>query len=158
MVAEIINRMEVTHLLDYGCGANVNLSHALKGKIKNKLQYQAYDAGVPRFSKPPLPAQMVACIDVLEHIEPEFIDAVLDDLCRLTEGIIFATVDTGPAKKTLPDGRNAHILQQPLRWWFPKLESRFDVQTVQVTTNHSFFFIGYAKPHLETIEGRPLSA
>ena len=157
MVAEIVNRMEVTHLLDYGCGAGVNLSRELQGKIKHRLTYQAYDPAVPRYSKAPLPAQMVACIDVLEHIEPEFIDAVLDDLTRLTEGIIFATVDTGPAKKTLPDGRNAHILQQPLKWWFPKLEARFDVQTVQVTTNHSFFFIGYAKPHLETIDGTPLS-
>jgi hypothetical protein len=157
MVAEIINRLEVSHLLDYGCGSATNLPKALAGKIKHKISYQAYDAGVPRFSKPPLPAQMVACIDVLEHIEPQFIDAVLDDLARLTEGIVFATVDTGPALKSLPDGRNAHILQRPLKWWFPKLEARFDVQTIQVTTNHSFFFIGFAKPYIEHIDGTPVT-
>jgi hypothetical protein len=157
MVAEVINRMEITHVLDYGCGAGVNLSRELQGKVKHKLTYQAYDPAVLRFSKPPLPAQMVACIDVLEHIEEEYIDAVLDDLTRLTEGVIFATVDTGPALKTLPDGRNAHILQRPIKWWFPKLEARFDVQTLQVTTDHSFFFIGFSKPHLETIGGTPIT-
>ena len=78
MVSQIIERMQVDHLLDYGCGAQTNLAKHLK--VNRKLMYQAYDPGVPRFSKPPVPAQMVTCIDVLEHIEPELIDNVLDDL------------------------------------------------------------------------------
>lgn len=154
MVSDIIKRMEVTHLLDYGSGANVNLAKHLK--VSHKLTYQAYDPGVPRFSKAPLPAQMVACIDVLEHIEPDFLESVLNDLMRLTEVILFATVDTGPAVKTLSDGRNAHLTQEPLSWWLPKLWERWSLQTIQATSEHSFMVIALAKPHIEGLDGSPI--
>lgn len=154
MVSDIINRMGVTHLLDYGCGHMTNLAKNLK--VKHKLTYQAYDPGVPRFNKEPLPAQMVACIDVLEHIEPELLDNVLDDITSLCEGILFCTFDTGPAMKTLSDGRNAHLIQQPLEWWFPKFASRFDLQTIQATSDKSYLVIGQAKVRIESTHGDAL--
>jgi hypothetical protein len=129
----------------------VNLAKHLK--IDHRVTYQAYDPGVPRYAKPALPAEMVACIDVLEHIEPDLIDNVLDDLARLAEGVVFLSIDTGPAMKTLSDGRNAHLIQQPMSWWLPKLWSRWDLQTVQVTQEHAFFVIGQAKPRLEGTDG-----
>ena len=150
-MSEIINRLEITHLLDYGCGANVNLAKHLK--VKHKLTYQAYDPGVPRFCKEPMPAQMVACIDVLEHVEPEHLEGVLDDLARLCEGVIFVTFYTGPAKKVLSDGRNAHLTQQPMQWWVPKLWDRFDLQTIQLASDGSYFVVGHAKPRIEDPAG-----
>lgn len=152
MVSQIIERMEVSHLLDYGCGAQTNLAKHLK--VNRKLTYQAYDPGVPRFSKAPVPAQMVACIDVLEHIEPELIENVLDDLKRLTEGIIFASVCTVPAFKTLSDGRNAHLIQQPMSWWLPKFWERFELQTVQVTSAEGFVVVALAKSQIEAPDGK----
>jgi hypothetical protein len=146
--------MGVTHLLDYGSGSQCNLAKNLK--IEQKLTYQAYDPGVPRFSKAPLPAQMVACIDVLEHIEPEYLDHVLDDLARLTEGVAFLSIHTGPAIKVLSDGRNAHLTQQPLSWWFPKIAERFEIQTVQATSEHGFFIVGLAKSRLEAANGEAI--
>jgi hypothetical protein len=151
LVSQIVNRMGVTHLLDYGCGSQVNLARHLK--VDHKVTYQAYDPGVARYAKPALPAEMVACIDVLEHIEPELLENVLDDIARLAEGIVFLSVDTGPAMKTLSDGRNAHLIQQPLSWWLPKFWQRWDVQTVQVTQEHSFYVIGHAKPRIEGTDG-----
>lgn len=148
--------MGVTHLLDYGCGSQVNLAKHLK--VKAKLTYQAYDPGVPRFSKAPLPAQMVACIDVLEHIEPDFLDSVLNDLHRLTQGVLFSTVDTAPAVKTLSDGRNAHLIQEPLSWWLPKFWERWELQTVQATSPHSFLVIALAKGEIEDLEGNCLTS
>lgn len=147
MVNEIIERLGVTHLLDYGCGSRLSLAKALK--CFHRLTYQAYDPGVPKFSSPPLPAQMVCCVDVLEHIEPECIDAVLDDLKRLTEAVFFGTVATGPAAKSLSDGRNAHLIQQPLRWWIPKFLDRFNIQSVQATRN-GFLVVGYALSQIMT--------
>src|SRR6185312_10626731 len=155
MVSSIIDKMSVSHLLDYGCGGQTNLAKHLK--VKRKLTYQAYDPGVPKYADAPLPAQMVACIDVLEHIEPDCLEAVLDDLCRLTQGIAFITVHTGPAVKFLSDGRNAHLTQQPMRWWLPKFWDRWDLQTVQSTGEHSFFVIGLAKAHIEDPSGQPLT-
>jgi len=154
MVSQIIERMEVSHLLDYGCGAQTNLAKHLK--VTRKLMYQAYDPGVPRFSKLPVPAQMVACIDVLEHIEPDLIDNVLDDLKRLTEGILFATITVVPAFKTLADGRNAHLIVQPMSWWLPKFWDRWEIQTVQVTCDASFLVIAFAKSQLEGPDGKLL--
>ena len=74
---------------------------------------------------------MVACIDVLEHVEPQCLESVLDDLKRLTKRVGLFTVHTEPAKKTLPDGRNAHLIQQPPSWWLPKFLSRFDLVVFQ---------------------------
>ncbi len=154
LVTQIIDRLEITHLLDYGCGSLINLYKHIKPKAK--LTYQAYDPGTVDYAEAPVPAQMVACIDVLEHIEPEFLESVLDDLKRVTEVVLFATIHTGPAVKVLSDGRNAHLTQQPMSWWLPKLWTRFDLQTVQVTGERAFHVIAYAKPRLEAVNGDKL--
>lgn len=86
---------------------------------------------------------MVACIDVLEHIEPDYLEDVLDHLESLTEVILFCSIHTGPAGKTLDDGRNAHLIQQPYTWWLPKLWDRFEVQSFQVTSPAEFFVIAH---------------
>ncbi len=145
IVSEIVNRLGVTHLLDYGAG-KMRLFQNLKAD--HKLKLQAYDPGIEKLSADPVPAEMVACIDVLEHIEPDLLDNVLDDLVRVTEVVGFFTIHTGPAVKVLSDGRNAHLTQQPLEWWLPKLWERFDIHSVQVTGEHAFYVICYAKPKL----------
>jgi hypothetical protein len=58
--------------------------------------------------------------------------------------------------KTLPDGRNAHLTQQPLEWWLPKLMSRWDTQTVQVAHENGFYFIGYSKPRIQGLDGKQI--
>jgi hypothetical protein len=155
LVQQIINRLEISHLLDYGCGKGMNLIKHLKG-IQQKLTYQGYDPGVPELADAPVPAQMVACIDVLEHIEPECLDNVLDHIASLTEAVAFLSIHTGPALKKLPDGRNAHLIQEPAEWWLPKLMSRWDMQTIQRTSDKGFYFIGYAKPRIEAADGSKL--
>lgn len=136
MVAGIIDKLEIRSLLDYGCGHNLSLQKNLKAS--RPFVYQAYDPGVPEYADPPEPAELVCCIDVLEHIEPDCIDAVMDHLEELTEVILFATVHTGPAGKTLPDGRNAHLIQQPMDWWLPKFMERFSIQGVQARGSQAF--------------------
>jgi hypothetical protein len=102
---------------------------------------------------------MVACIDVLEHIEPELLDNVLDHLQSLTELVVMLTIDSGPAGKTLADGRNAHLIQEPMSWWLPKLSERWELQTVQRITDHSFYVIGYALPRqIEGTDGEKLAS
>ena len=156
LVTEIVNKLQVQHLLDYGCGANTNLLKHIKPD--HKLKYQAYDPGVEEFSSAPVPAEMVCCIDVLEHIEPECLEDVLDDLKRVTETVGLFTVCTAPALKTLKDGRNAHLIQQPLEWWLPKFMERFDLQTAQVTGPNAFHVIVYAKQRaIENSQGHKLA-
>lgn len=158
LVSQIVKKLEVTHLLDYGCGRRMGLLKNLN--VPHKLTYQGYDpgAGVPELATAPIPAQMVCCIDVLEHIEPEFLENVLDHLAELTEVVAFITLHTGPATKTLPDGRNAHLTQEPVEWWLPKITDRFDIQTLQKVGDHNYYLILYARPRLEGLNGKKLVA
>jgi len=129
MVTRIVEVMQVGHLLDYGAGSNMSLKETLTPQIEGFV-YQAYDPGVPELSDDPEPAEMVCCIDVLEHIEPDCLDDVLDHLAELTEVILFATVHTGPAGKTLPDGRNAHLIQEEMPFWLPLFWERWEIHSV----------------------------
>lgn len=164
LIASIVNKLGVTHMLDYGCGSRLSLARGLKGKIRGQLKYQAYDPCVPEYESSPVPAEMVACVDVLEHIEPDSVDEVLDHLQSLVEAVGVFTVDTGPAKKILSDGRNAHVLQRPLEWWLAKVCERFQLQTFQVVsqsledhTHIKFYMIVYAKPlQIEAANGEKL--
>lgn len=155
LVAQMIAKLEPSHVLDYGCGRHLVLPQALKELgVRHPFKYQAYDPAVERFAGDPVPAELVVCIDVLEHIEEDCIDGVLDHLCRLTEAVGLFTIDTGPAMKSLPDGRNAHILQRPPEWWLPRLMCRFDLQTFQMTHEHKFYVVVNAKPgSIENTEG-----
>jgi len=121
IVADIANQLQTTDVLDYGCGQR-RLESALGWLIRN------YDPAIPEFSdKPQYGADVVACTDVLEHIEPDQLDAVLDDLKRLTKQAGIFVIATGPAKKFLDDGRNAHLIQEGAKWWLPKIMERFDL-------------------------------
>lgn len=161
LVAQVINRLEVQHVLDYGCGSNLGLMKAIADKklVGHAFKYQAYDPCVPQYAASPVPAEMVACIDVLEHVEPENIDDVLDHLYELTEAVGFFSVHCRAAVKKLPDGRNAHLIQQPPEWWLPRIMARFELQTFQVTQADdegvvAFYVIVYARPRLiETPDG-----
>ena len=141
MVSQIVDKLEVDTLLDYGCGSNLSLLETFKPS--RGVTYQGYDIGVPEYADGPVPAEMVTCIDVIEHIEPEFLEDVLDHLEELTQKVLFMSVHMGPASKTLSDGRNAHLIQQPPDWWLPKILQRFDLQTFQLVSPVEFFVIAH---------------
>ena len=128
LVAEILQQVGMSELLDYGAGKG-RLGQTLREQIQGSLTIHHYDPAVPEWSTPPAPCLFVACIDVLEHIEPHLLDNVLDDLKRVTAGVGVFTVHTGAAAKVLPDGRNAHLIQQPAGWWLPKIMERFELMT-----------------------------
>ncbi len=158
LVSQMVEKLEITHLLDYGCGRKMGLTKTLS--VKHKLTYQGYDpgAGLEELATAPIPAQMLCCIDVLEHIEPDYLENVLNHLAALTEVVAFITIHTGPAMKVLTDGRNAHLTQEPIEWWLPKLTDRFDIQTLQKVGDHNYYCILYARPRIESPDGLKLVA
>lgn len=133
MVAKMIDQNGVSELLDYGAGSRLTLIKTISENrlVKRKFDYRPYEPAIEMYSKAPEPAEMVACIDVLEHIEPDLLENVLNDLKRVTKKIGLFTVSCVPAGKTLPDGRNAHLIQEPPEWWLPKITDRFCLQTFQ---------------------------
>lgn len=115
-------------ILDYGCGKGVMASH-LAGVT-------SYDPCVPEFSKRPESTfDLVACCDVLEHVEPEYLDNVLDDIKQFADKAVFLVISTRLAAKTLPDGRNAHLIVEGLDWWKARLAQNFTFW--QLTTTNT---------------------
>lgn len=121
-VMALCAQVNSTDILDYGCG-----KRTLAKQLPIKYVVTNYDPAIPEYSQIPKPHDIVVCTDVLEHIEPEYLDAVLDDIKRVTRKVAFLVVATRPAKKILDDGRNAHLIQQDYRWWLPKLLDRFEL-------------------------------
>ena len=126
LVAQVIEQTGATELLDYGAGKG-RLAEALLGLIKRPITIHRYDPAIPKLSTPPQPCGLVVCIDVLEHVEPDRLDSVLDELEYVTHGVGVFTVHTHPANKVLPDGRNAHLILEPPSWWLPRIMERFEL-------------------------------
>lgn len=126
LIARLAPALQAESILDYGCGKGT-LAAALPD-----LNIKGYDPAVEGLDAPPEPADFVVCTDVLEHIEPELLVYVIEDLRRVTKVALFVSIHTGPAKKNLPDGRNAHLIQLSYEWWLPRLWQHFDLLNATV--------------------------
>lgn len=121
LVAGIARLEHCQTILDYGCG---------KGTLGNVLrnagvELKEYDPGVPAKSKRPEPADLVTCLDVMEHIEPPCFDAVMDDLAALSKKRLFVDIATKYTKfRWLSDGRNSHLIVKEDDWWKEQFEKR----------------------------------
>lgn len=108
-------------ILDYGSGQGL-LGQALKAS-GSKLRLAEFDPGRPgERSIMPKITDIVVCVDVLEHCEPDRVANVLLHQFRLARKGAFLAIALKPAKRVLPDGRNAHILLQPVDWWLEQLK------------------------------------
>ena len=125
IVSEIIKAFKINSLTDYGAGKK-RLIESLEKLDNTPKKYFPYDPAFPEYGEPKI-ADLVCCIDVLEHIEPDLIDNVIKELSLITNNIGFYTVHMGPAGKVLSDGRNAHLIQKPTSWWLEKFVKYFDV-------------------------------
>jgi FkbM family methyltransferase len=124
MVLYLTQELKTQNVLDYGCG---------KGTLAKSLPFpiREYDPAIPGKDADPKPADIVICSDVLEHIEPDYIDSVIGDIARCTERAAYLVIHTGPAMKTLADGRNAHLIQENRAWWYRKLEQHFHIEDME---------------------------
>ena len=124
-LSEFIEKNKIKTVLDYGCGHGLLLRSLVSTKKVAEKCAQFYDPGIPKYSQSPKPAELVISTDVLEHIEPECLEDVLAHIRDLTERFAYLAPHTGPAKAILPDGRNAHLIQESAEWWQDRLSSYF---------------------------------
>lgn len=139
-VLALSKELNTTDILDYGCGKGT-LAQSLPFKIKE------YDPAIPGKSGVPGGADLVVCTDVLEHIEPEYVDNVIGDIARCTLKKAFLVIHNGPAMKTLPDGRNTHLIQENKHWWSKKILEHLDIDSI---TEQGKIIICLAKPKINT--------
>ncbi len=138
LVKDILEKTNAASLCDYGAGKK-RLLESLRKLGTKDFDYFPYDPAFPEYGDAQ-PADLVTCIDVLEHIEPNCLANVISELAQITRCFGLFTVHTGPAFKVLPDGRNAHLIQQQSGWWLERLSSLFDVIELQ-SVNHGFWVL-----------------
>lgn len=134
-IERIILDWGIREVLDYGAGKGrlgLALLNSMGARCPSITNYEPARLG---WDTTPEPAELVTCIDVLEHVEPSCIADVLDDLSRCTKTLGVFTIHTGPAIKTLSDGRNAHLIQQQFEWWEPMISARFTIESVDLIEN-----------------------
>lgn len=130
--------------LDYGAGKGGQYSTVLPNhpegtRFEDLLGFEVkrYDPAVPGIDiKPTGKFDLVWCTDVMEHIPEEDIDYVISCLAALTRKALFVTVGSYPAKKTLPNGENAHVTQKPAEWWeerFAPIRARRGANAIALT-------------------------
>lgn len=123
-------------ILDYGSGKGSIAKRCPTMKIRN------YDPAIPEFAEAPEPADMVICLDVMEHIEPECLESVLAHISSLMVKAGLISVSLRKAHKTLPDGRNAHLIVEEPEWWLPRFMKHFRLREY-VRSGDSFYVVVY---------------
>ena len=122
-VRAFAREIDAQTILDYGCGQGT-LSKALP-----EYMVSEYDPAIEALSADPDPAELVVCADVMEHVEPECLDAVLDHIAsKARKGVYFAIALRMDSKKLLPDGRNPHLIVESAQWWREVIGAVFDVR------------------------------
>lgn len=115
-IKEYITKHAVDSILDYGCGKGNKIP-------KHWNNVRLYDPGYqPYAKKPKTTFDLVISTDVLEHIEEQYLDNVLEEIYQYANKAVYLAISTVKAKKTLPDGRNAHLIVQKEEWWVDKIK------------------------------------
>lgn len=144
-VIRVIDQLKLVEptLLDYGAGEQT-LEHTLR-EVLPSVRVTSYDPGIPGIdTRPKGTWDIVVCTDVLEHVEPQYVDDTLVLLRKLTGKVAILNIATRPAKTILPDGRNAHLTVHPEKWWAEKLNRHF--RKLVLATNAGKGFSVYAYP------------
>lgn len=130
LISDICNTLGVSHFLSYGYGSSYLFTNI---KVDHQMKLQKFD---PDVDNDPVPAEFVACVDVLGWDDT---DTVMNDLVRLTDACVFANIRTSD--------------DHPVEWWVTEFCKHFDIHTVQVVTQDEFFIIAYAKALIEDADG-----
>lgn len=119
-IIKLSAELKTTSILDYGAG---------KQQLAKSLPFPiwSYDPAIPEISASPVPADIVVCTDVLEHIEPDKLKFVLEDLKRCVKRVGYFVISTRKAVKTYSNGENTHLIVKTEEWWRSQLEKFFDI-------------------------------
>ena len=108
-------------ILDFGCGVG-SLVLTLQEAYPKKI-IKGFDPGNKDFEVVPKEIfDLLISTDVLEHIEPEYLDETLKFLSTKSS-LIYHLIALEPSSVILPDGRNAHLILESPEWWRNKFLS-----------------------------------
>ena len=128
-IQPFLTQYQPTSVLDFGCGHG-----ALMTSIQQAypdMRVEGYDPGnadhncVPKRS-----FDAVVSADVFEHIEPNHLAETLHMISNKMIVAGWFRIACYPAKKHLPDGRNAHLIVESPAWWREQLLANMDITIV----------------------------
>jgi hypothetical protein len=135
-IKRLIERTGARTILDYGAGKGMQYR---PHKVIVDGQYVAdgiaeywdvdevrcFDPGYgPHSALPEGKFDGVICTDVLEHCPEEDLGWILDEIVGYAKDFVYLNVACFPARKTLPNGENAHITVRSPQWWRELVASR----------------------------------
>jgi cyclopropane fatty-acyl-phospholipid synthase-like methyltransferase len=129
LIEPFIEQYRPTDLIDFGCGKGALIA-AIKQQWPN-ISVSGYDPGNAEFEQlPGRPFDTVISTDAIEHIEPEHLDQTLKLIDSMMLRCGFFRIACHPAKKRLPDGRNAHLIVEQPSWWRQRILDNMNVDIV----------------------------
>lgn len=120
-IKKIIENNNIQSILDFGCGKGF-LVETLKTEFPLITTYGFDPTHKIYNSLPESNVDLIMSFDVLEHIEPENLDNVLVMLHNKCNKVMYHLIACHPAKRNLPDGRNAHLIVESPEWWREKFK------------------------------------
>jgi cyclopropane fatty-acyl-phospholipid synthase-like methyltransferase len=128
-VQPFLEQYQPTSVLDFGCGHGA-LMDSIQQAYPN-MRVEGYDPGNSAHNRIPKSSfDAVVSADVFEHIEPGHL---AETLRMISDKMIVAgwfRIACYPAKKHLPDGRNAHLIVESPAWWREQLLANMDISIV----------------------------
>jgi len=128
-IKRLIDLTGAKRILDYGAGKGLQYRPSrivIDGRqvADGVAEYwgvdevRCYDPGfAPHSTLPQETFDGVVSTDVLEHCPEEDLGWILDEIFGYAERFVFLNVACFPARKTLPNGENAHVTQRSPEWW-----------------------------------------
>jgi cyclopropane fatty-acyl-phospholipid synthase-like methyltransferase len=127
-VKPFIDQYQPASLLDFGCGHGALIAGVQE--LYPSMRVEGYDPGNPKHNKiPKTNFDVVVSADVLEHVEPKYLDETLLLISNKMQKAGWFRIACYPAKKQLPDGRNAHLIVESPEWWRARI---LDVMNVNI--------------------------
>lgn len=121
-ITTLVNEAKPTRILDYGSGKGYQYLEMRLHEQWGGLLPHCFDVGVRQLSKRPEGKfDGIICTDMMEHIEEKDVVMILSDIFSFSSNtpnaFAFFGICCRPSKKTLPDGRDAHLCIKPRDWW-----------------------------------------
>jgi len=127
-IPEFLQTYNPVSIIDYGCGSGSLVNYL----SKDYPLVHGYDPCVRHYCKYPKRVyDVLISMDVLEHIEPDFLDENLKDIDKLFSKAAYLDIHTSASPTLLPDGRNAHLIQEQPDFWREKILSNMNVKIVK---------------------------
>jgi hypothetical protein len=143
-LARVAVQIGAKTIFDYGCGKG-NLVQALSELLPGHI-VTGWD---PAFDGEEmlLLSELVVCTHVLEHVEPDLLKNVLEQIRDLSQKAVFFALKAGPSDKKLADGRDSNLIIAPINWWYERITRDYGPEwRWRVLNRRAFIVQGYIRP------------